>query len=209
MNWPPNPVGCDARPPKALPVGAEFKPPNGAPVEFGDSENIVARKGFAAPAVPVICGLKPTPGDLPARPRLEPNPVGCGLRNELLPSDGAGLCFDCPPRSGVVGADCGMGGSDSRSCAPNDDEGLKALMPEKPVACGCSGLAPEAEDTVVPVGWLDNEENTELEKLEPVREDVVPVLSEGGGDAVVLGLLLPSVNDDATFEMSELFCPWL
>lgn len=196
MKDPPKPVDCDARP---------FAPPKGAPVALGDSENIVARKGFAAPAAPVICGRRPTPGVLPAK--LDPSPVGCEFRKELLPSDGDGVCFDCWLMSGVVGWDWGIGGSDSRSCAPNDDDGLNGLIPENPVVCGCRALVFEV--VVAPVGWLDSDEKTELVKLEPVGDVVEPKLSEGGGDVLVPGLLLlfPRVNDEATLEMIELF--WL
>lgn len=75
-NWP---VGWEVRlpvAPKALPVGAELKPlPNGAPVAVGESENMVALNGLAAPANPVACGRSPAPTLLPAR-KLDPAPVG-------------------------------------------------------------------------------------------------------------------------------------
>jgi len=38
-----------------------------------------------------------------------------------------------PVALGVVGLDCGIGGSDSNKDAPNDDVGLNGLMPLKPV----------------------------------------------------------------------------
>ena len=61
---------------------------------------------------------------------------------------------------------------------------------------------------MVPVGWLESEENTELENvgLVPDDDDVEIELSVGGGD-VLVGF--PAANDDATLEMSELPCPGL
>ena len=55
--------------------GALFPLPNAldSPVVMG---NMDARKGFAPPAVPVICGRSPTPGDLPSALNA---PVGCEL----------------------------------------------------------------------------------------------------------------------------------
>lgn len=75
--------------------------------------------------------------------------------------------------------DPGMGGKDSRSEAPKDEEGLKALSPLNPVIWGLSAGDSEMEGVpplavvVAPVGWLDNEENTESEN--PVPDAVVPV----------------------------------
>lgn len=53
--------------------GALFPLPNvlDNPVVIG---NMDTRKGLAPPAVPVICGRSPTPGDLPSTPNA---PVGC------------------------------------------------------------------------------------------------------------------------------------
>ena len=96
---------------------------------------MVARKGFAWPAWPVAWGRRPTPTpDLELGSRLDAKPVGCVFRSPLLPRDPVGLCLGaCWLRSGVVGADWGIGGSDSRSAAPNDDDGLNGLRAEKPV----------------------------------------------------------------------------
>lgn len=40
---------------------------------------------------------------------------------------------------GVVGADWGMLGKDSRRAAPNEEEGLKGFRPPKPVGCDVNG----------------------------------------------------------------------
>lgn len=72
--------------------------------------------------------------------------------------------------AGVVGADCGIGGSASRSDAPNDDVGLKALTPALyPVVCGRNG-APVGwlESAVLPVGCPPNELNAGSENVDPV-----------------------------------------
>lgn len=72
--------------------------------------------------------------------------------------------------AGVVGSDCGIGGSASRSDAPKDDVGLKVLTPAlKPVACGRNG-APVGwlDNVVVPVGCVPNELKSESEKVDPV-----------------------------------------
>lgn len=195
------PVGVEVRPPpNTLPVGADVNPLPKPPPTPAVVVNIVARKGFAAPAIPVACGRRPVP-----------SPVGCDPRESPLPSDPVGLCFD---RSGVVGADWGMGGSDSSSAAPNEEEGLKAFMPEKPVVCGCSveGVNAEGEEVLVaPVGCMDSEENTEFENVEPdvvgdagfaeVLNSDVLVLIVGLVDDELL--LVPVENDDATFDIKE------
>lgn len=89
-------------------------------------------------------------------PKPDDNPVGWvprpGLELVLLFCAGYGD----PP--GVVGADCGIGGRDSSSAAPKEEDGLNALSPANPVFCGCNGLAEDtemdgAEDVAVaPVG---------------------------------------------------------
>lgn len=85
-----------------------------------------------------------------------PKPVCCELSPEKpLPNvgfvDGA-LLFGWPEGNvgwdcsfGVLGADCGIGGNDSNSAAPNEEDGLKALIPLNPVFCGCNGAAEEIE----------------------------------------------------------------
>ena len=70
-NWLGSPVCCGRKP-----VGVEFSPPNAPLVGPGVSENIVARNGFACPAVPVACGRKPTPTVDLLRSNPEPRPVG-------------------------------------------------------------------------------------------------------------------------------------
>lgn len=109
----------------APPVGAALSPPGPPAGDPGDMENIVDLKGFATPAMPVAWGRIPVPTVLPAPPALNPVPKAAPL-----PSDPVGLCLEA---SGVVGADWGMGGRDSRRAAPKEDEGLNALMPLKPV----------------------------------------------------------------------------
>lgn len=148
---PPNapPPGVDDVPPKLedapRPVVVDDKPPpNAFPVGPGESENIVARKGFAPPAAPVACGLSPTPTvDAPPTPSPELNAVGCEFSSAALPNEPDGVCLGCS-EPGVVGADWGIGGSESRRAAPNDEVGLNALSPVNPVVCGCSALMPLA-----------------------------------------------------------------
>lgn len=48
------------------------------------------------------------------------------------------------------GALCGIGGKDSRSAAPKDEEGLKALRPENPVICGFNGAETDIEGVDAP-----------------------------------------------------------
>ena len=85
------------------------------------------------------------------------------------------------PAAGVDGWE-GMGGRDSRSAAPNEDDGLNGLSPVKPVVCLCNGPllpapeieidgAPPAELFVVavnPVGCEESAEKRESENVEPV-----------------------------------------
>jgi len=87
-----------------------------------------------------------------------------------LVNAGADTAAEVAPSAGVVGSDCGIGGSASRSDAPKDEVGLKALTPElKPVACGRNG-APVGwlESAVLPVGCPPNEPRSESEKVDPV-----------------------------------------
>lgn len=114
---------------------------------------------------------------------------------------------------------CGIGGRDSRREAPNDDVGLKAFIPPKPVVCGCRGdrLNDGADVAVVePVGWLEN-----AELLVPVgwpksAEAVEPVGWLGKGDDVVEIVCAPSCflfaskdqpllkeNDDAISDITD------
>lgn len=81
LYWPGIPVGIAVNPPLLVPNGLGA-PPKAPLVVAGDTENMVARKGFAAPAAPVACGRKPVPTVDPGvdpnpRPRPpDPNPVG-------------------------------------------------------------------------------------------------------------------------------------
>lgn len=142
---------------KAFPVVLERPPPKALPVGPGDRENIVARKGLAAPAAPVAWGRKPTPTVEPTpspcpalNPGPLPRPVGCEFSNELAPKEAEGLCLDASIL-GVVGADWGIGGRDSSRAAPNDEDGLNALRPTKPVVWGCRGEIGD-DEVVAPVG---------------------------------------------------------
>jgi len=85
--------------------------------------------------------------------------------------------------SGVVGSDCGIGGSASSSEAPNDDVGLKVLRPAVyPVVCGRNG-APVGwlDSAVLPVGCPPSEPKSGSEKVDPVALRLV------GVDVAVLG----------------------
>jgi hypothetical protein len=58
---------------------------------------------------------------------VDPPPAVGSVPAELVPF---------PDIAGVPGSLCGIGGNDSMSDAPNDDDGLKGLIPPKPVDCG-------------------------------------------------------------------------
>ena len=173
-------------------------------------ENIVARNGFAPPSAPVICGRSPTPTDDAGMP------VGCvpSPGNEPAPVGWVVAAEGCEPGEpdGVVGAE-GMGGRDSRSAAPNEDEGLNAFRPLKPVVCRGMG-APPAEEMemdgapplteVAPVGCEESEEKRVSEKAELVI--VLDVGCEESGDvsddelccALLPDLLESNMKEDAT-----------
>ena len=123
--------------------------------------------------------------------------------------------------AGVDGCD-GMGGSDSRSAAPNDDDGLNGLMPPKPVCWRCSGAAaPPAEDiemdgapvefvsAVAPVGCVESEEKSESENVEP--EVVLDVGCDASGAkppalafcVAPVGFDESNANDVATLAMID------
>lgn len=95
-----------------------------------------ARKGLGPP---VICGRRPCPK---AEPPPKP-PDGC---------DPSSL----PAPAGVAGAEPGMGGKDSINEAPNEDDGLNAFSPEKPVIWGFKlwNCVPVC-CCDMPVGWED------------------------------------------------------
>lgn len=124
---------------------------------------------------------------------------------------------------GVVGADCGMGGNESSKCAPNEDDGLNGLIPEKPVICGFNegeetdieGAEDVVEVTVAPVGWLcRNDEN--------VDDEVVEVFCADRGDApkgvdeldrpatpVLFSPIFKLENDEAMLDISDFSCALL
>jgi len=133
------------------------------------------------PVPPFVSGPPPIVGE-ETPPRLAPSPTPAGRPMPLIPlvpeADAASV-------SGVVGADCGIGGSASSSDAPNDDVGLKALTPPpKPVVCGRKG-APVGwlDKTVLPVDCQAGELKKDVEKVDPVV--AVPVRL-GGDELVVL-----------------------
>lgn len=106
-----------------------------------DVAYIVALKGLAPP---VAWGLRPTPsvGLVSGCELKAPTLAGCCLmfetpapKVEVVPLEAGGedKPLAVPVTVGVVGADCGIGGSDSNKEAPKDDVGLNGLMPLKPV----------------------------------------------------------------------------
>ena len=133
-------------------------------------------------------------------------PVGC----EAIDESG----FDA---EGVDGCD-GMGGSDSRSAVPNDEDGLNGLMPPKPVCWRCIGAVAPANPTemdgapvefvsaVAPVGCVESEEKSESENVEP--EVVLDVGCDASGVKfpkleAPLGLDESNVKDVATLAMID------
>jgi len=109
-----------------------------------DVAYIVVLKGLAPPAAPVAWGLRPTPSaDLGTSCAFKaPTPVGCCPMLEtpvgrvgVVPF-GASVEDGLPVTLGVVGLDCGIGGSDSNKDAPKDEVGLNGLRPLKPVIWG-------------------------------------------------------------------------
>lgn len=123
------PLNCDSE----LIVGSTDPPP----ALSEDAAYIVALKGLAPP---VAWGLRPTPsvGLVSSCELKAPTPVGCcpmfktpAPKAEVVPL-GAGeedKLPGVPVAVGVVGPDCGIGGSDSNKEAPKDDVGLNGLMP--------------------------------------------------------------------------------
>ncbi|PIL25249.1 hypothetical protein GSI_13138 [Ganoderma sinense ZZ0214-1] len=112
-----------------------------------------------------------------------------------------------------------MGGSDSKSAAPKDEDGLNGLMPPKPVCWRCIG-APPAEDiemdgapvefvcAVAPVGCDESEEKSESENVEP--EVVLDVGCDASGErppklgfCVTPAGLDSNANDVATLAMID------
>lgn len=123
------------------------------------------------PAAPLVPVPKPVVGEV-APPRLALRPTPPGALTPLVPVVQAGgdTAAEAASSAGVVGSDCEIGGSASRSDAPKDEVGLKALTPAlKPVACGRNG-APVGwlDNAVLPVGCTPNELRSESEKVDPV-----------------------------------------
>lgn len=195
-----SPVGVFPSAPGCEPMndGAFPSPPDTPPLPAEGSANMVALNGFPVPAIPVACGLRPEPTPPPPNPPNAPvccAPFGCGCGDSL--------------------GDCGIGGRDSRSAAPNEEDGLKGLMPAKPVVCGMSepdGIgtlsdgAPDVlnvlESALAPVGWLESEEKRVSEKIEvevPVGE--LGCAEEPNPPVDPLGLL--KENEEATLAMVD------
>lgn len=173
-------VGCAERP--KLPP----KPVVPTPVVGDDTPLRSAPK----PAAPLVPAPKPVVGEV-TPPRLAPRPNPLGALIPLVPVVQAGgdAAAEVASGPGVVCSDCGIGGSASRSEAPKDEVGLKALTPAlKPVACGRNG-APVSwlDSAVLPVGCTPNELISESEKVDPVAVVV-------GVEALVFDE--PKVNDE-------------
>jgi len=144
-----------------------------SPVPGEDMEYIVALKGLAPPAAPVAWGRSPTPsvGHAGGCMFIAPTPVGCcpvleaPVPRVVVPfgADVEDGLLGIPVALGVVGPDCGIGGSDSNKDAPKDDVGLNGLRPLKPVIWGFSWLpGAELEEVMVaPVACDDSDEKEE------------------------------------------------
>lgn len=181
-----------------------------------DAAYIVALKGLAPP---VAWGLRPTPsvGLVSGCELKAPTPVGCcpmfetpAPKAEVIPLEvgGEDKLPGVPVTVGVVGPDCGIGGSDSNKEAPKDDVGLNGLMPLKLVIWGFS-LSPEGgmegvvEVMVAPVDCVDDGE-----KEENKESDAVVVVC-GLSIPKLLGLNLlssdfrPNVKDEATLDIDD------
>lgn len=139
----PTPVACgrsptpsEEPPPPSVVNPPSPAPPIGTPVGWVPRLELPPR-----PAPPLVPAVLIVGNDTPLR--LAPSPTPAGAPTPL----GADCAAEAALSAGVVGSDCGIGGSASSSDAPNDDVGLKALTPAlKPVVCGRNGA---------PVGWLD------------------------------------------------------
>jgi len=147
------------------------------------------------PVPPFVSGPPPFAGE-DAPLKLAPSPIPAGRLMPLvqLVPEGGDAAAEAAPISGVVGADCGIGGSASSSDAPNDDVGLKALTPPpKPVVCERKG-APFGwlDNTVLPVDCPPGELKRDVEKVDPV----VAVAARLGDDGVVVLDEPSEVNGD-------------
>ena len=179
----PKPVACGRNPTpieEASPVLAV-----GELVGFAERPKLPPRPAVPTPVADDDTPLRPVPKlvappvpvpkpvvDEVAPPRLAPRPTPPGALAPLVPVVQAGgdTAAEAASSAGVVGSDCGIGGRASRSDAPKDEVGLKALTPVlKPVACGRNG-APVGwlDRAVLPVGCTPNELRSESEKVDPV-----------------------------------------
>lgn len=111
-------VGCAERP-KPPP-----KPAVPTPV-VGDDTPL---RPVPKPAAPFVPDPKPV---VEFTPRPVPSPTPPGALMPLVPVVQAGgdVAAEAASSAGVVGSDCGIGGSASRSDAPKDELGLNALTP--------------------------------------------------------------------------------
>jgi hypothetical protein len=138
----PKPVACGRSP---TPV--EEPPPNAVspPIPEGTVGELVGcaerPKLPPKPPPPLVPVPTPTVGD-DTPLKLAPSPTPEGALTPFVPVFPAkdDTAAGAASNAGVVGADCGIGGSASRSDAPNDDVGLNAFTPAlKPVVCGRNG----------------------------------------------------------------------
>jgi hypothetical protein len=128
----PKPVACGRSPtPIEDPPPSVLNPPGPA---LAKGELIGCAERPKLPPGPAPPPLVPVPApivgdDTPLR--LAPSPTPAGTLTPLVPVVPAGddTTAGAVSNAGVIGADCGIGGSASRSDAPNDDVGLKALTP--------------------------------------------------------------------------------
>lgn len=209
-----NPPNCGSE----FIVGSPDPPP-----AFGeDAAYIVALKGLAPP---VAWGLRPTPGvGLVSGCELKvPTPVGCCPmletpvpKAEVAPfgADVEEMLLGVPVTLGVVGLDCGIGGSDSNKDAPNDDVGLNGLIPLKPVIWGFNwppkgDMEGVEEVMVAPVGCVDSGEKEENEESDAVSavavEDALWGLSipEPLGPNLLSSDFRPNAKDEATLDIDD------
>lgn len=181
-----------------------------------DAAYIVALKGLAPP---VAWGLRPTPSvDLISGCELRaPTPVGCcpmletsAPKAEVVPLEAGGedKLPDVPVILGVVGPDCGIGGSDSNKEAPKDDVGLNGLMPLKPVIWGFS-WSPESdmegvlEVMVAPVGCVDSGEKEENKESDAVVVVCGLSIPEPLGLNFLSSGFRPNAKDEATLDIDD------
>jgi len=187
----PTPVACGRNPtPREEPAPSGVSPLDPVPLipfTVGKLVCCGARRTLPLrPVLPFASGPPPMAGEETPL-RLAPSPTPAGRPKPLVPlvPKGGDAAAKAASVSGVVGADCGIGGSASSSDAPNDDVGLKALTPPpKPVVCGRKG-APVGwlDKTVLPVDCTPGELKSDVEKVDPV---VVVVAKLGGDEVVVL-----------------------